>query len=79
MSWPGGMPHLVTLLRNPSHVSPTVSPHLLERSIGRGLAHCVHPLAAWRVASRRYRYIVVAGYGTLGYLAGLIALFIWQP
>jgi hypothetical protein len=44
--------------------------------IGRGLAFCVHPAAAWRVASARGRAFVVAAYAGAGYLSVLAVLLL---
>jgi hypothetical protein len=41
--------------------------------IGRSLAFCVHPLAAWRRGSRA-RAVVVAGYFVASYTMFLLAL-----
>jgi hypothetical protein len=43
----------------------------LELLIGRGLAFCAHPLAAWRVLSTPGRACVVAAYAGAGYVAVL--------
>jgi hypothetical protein len=45
--------------------------------IGRGLALCVHPLAAWRVLSTPGRTFVVAAYAVAGYVAVLGALLLY--
>jgi hypothetical protein len=42
--------------------------------LGRALAACVHPVAAWRSRSRDFRLHVVAGYFIAGYVLTLIAL-----
>jgi hypothetical protein len=44
--------------------------------IGRGLAFCVHPTAAWRVTSVRGRAFVVAAYAGAGYLGVLGVLLL---
>jgi hypothetical protein len=49
----------------------------LETLIGRGLAFCAHPTAAWRVLSRPGRAFVVAAYACAGYVAGLTVLLLW--
>jgi len=41
--------------------------------IGRSLAMCVHPLAAWRRGARA-RLVVVAGYFVASYATFLLAL-----
>jgi hypothetical protein len=44
--------------------------------IGRGLAFCVHPTAAWRVLSKRGRAFVVAAYAGAAYVAVLGVLLL---
>jgi hypothetical protein len=45
-----------------------------ELLIGRGLAFCVHPTAAWRVLSTTGRALVVAAYACAAYVVVLGAL-----
>jgi len=45
-----------------------------EVLIGRSLAACVHPLAAWRSKARSFRVLLLAGYFTAGYVAALATL-----
>jgi hypothetical protein len=45
-----------------------------EMIIGRGLACCIHPSAAWRVLTRQGRALVVGVYATAGFVATLLAL-----
>jgi len=47
-----------------------------EILIGRGLALCVHPLAAWRVLSTPGRAFVVSAYAVGGYVSVLAALLL---
>jgi hypothetical protein len=49
----------------------------VELLIGRGLAFCLHPTAAWRVLSRPRRALVVAAYVAFGYVAVLSALVLF--
>jgi hypothetical protein len=44
--------------------------------LGRSLAFCTHPAAAWRVLSRPGRALVVGAYFAAGYVAVLISLLI---
>jgi hypothetical protein len=44
--------------------------------IGRTIAACVHPYAAWRVLRPSARVVMVSTYATLTYLAVLIGLLI---
>jgi hypothetical protein len=44
--------------------------------IGRTMAACVHPYAAWRVLPREARVVVVSTYATLTYVAVLAALLV---
>ena len=48
--------------------------HWHEVLIGRSLAACVHPMAAWQSKARSFRVLLVAGYFALGYLAVLTAI-----
>ena len=47
-----------------------------EVFIGRSLAMCVHPFAAWRSRARSVRVLVLAGYFAAGYVSVLAALFV---
>jgi hypothetical protein len=49
----------------------------LEVFIGRGLACCLHPTAAWRVLPAAGRAMVVAAYLCAGYGAALTVLLVW--
>jgi hypothetical protein len=42
--------------------------------MGRSLAVCVHPIAAWRSSSQRERLVLVGGYLGAGYVVTFIAL-----
>lgn len=46
----------------------------LEIAIGRSLAFCAHPTAAWRVLSPSRRVLLVAAYFGAGYVGMLVAL-----
>ena len=46
----------------------------IEILVGRGLAFCFNPTAAWRVLSRRGRALVVGAYAGAGFLATLAVL-----
>ena len=48
----------------------------IDLLIGRGLAFCVHPRAAWRVLSTPGRAFVVAAYAGAGYVAVLGVLLL---
>ena len=39
-----------------------------EVFIGRSLAICAHPIAAWRTTVRSFRVVLVAGYFAAAYL-----------
>jgi hypothetical protein len=45
-----------------------------EIVIGRSLAICAHPVAAWHTQSVRYRCVLVGGYVGAGYLLTLAVL-----
>ncbi len=47
-----------------------------ELFLGRTLAVCAHPAAAWRVLSRRGRAFVLGAYFTASYLAVLVTLLV---
>ena len=57
--------------------APTAS--TFEIVIGRSLAACVHPIAAWRHRSKSVRYQVVAGYVLASYVLGLLILLLLGP
>jgi hypothetical protein len=44
--------------------------------IGRGLAYCLHPQAAWRMCSRAGRAFVVCAYAGAGFAATLTLLLL---
>jgi hypothetical protein len=44
--------------------------------VGRTMAACIHPYAAWRVLPRAARVVVVSTYATLTYVAVLITLLV---
>ena len=44
--------------------------------VGRTLAACVHPYAAWRTVRRRDRLLIGAGYFTAGFVSVLAVLFL---
>jgi hypothetical protein len=46
----------------------------VEVLLGRTLAACIHPIAAWRYALRSFRVLLVAGYFTAGFIAVLLAV-----
>ena len=48
--------------------SPRSSSLWHEVLIGRSLAACIHPMAAWRAKARSFRVLLVAGYFALGYV-----------
>ena len=45
-----------------------------EAIVGRGLAYCLNPRAAWRVTSNSGRALVVLAYGIAGFVVTLAAL-----
>jgi hypothetical protein len=45
-----------------------------EVLLGRSLAACAHPFAAWQSRARSFRVLVVAGYFAVGYVAVLAAI-----
>ena len=57
-------------MRPPTDVMP------LEILLGRGLACCVYPRAAWRVLTRTGRAFVVCAYATGGFVMTMTALLL---
>jgi hypothetical protein len=58
-------------------VLPTHSGRASNRTeilLGRSLAACVHPLAAWHARARSFRVLLLAGYFAIGYLTVLATL-----
>jgi hypothetical protein len=49
-----------------------------EILIGRSMAACVHPIAAWHSKARSFRVLLVASYFVVGYLSGLAAFALIQ-
>jgi hypothetical protein len=45
-----------------------------EVLLGRSLAACAHPMAAWQAKARSFRVLLVGGYFIVGYLAVLAAI-----
>jgi hypothetical protein len=48
----------------------------LEIFVGRSLAFCAHPLTAWRVVSRRWRFLMVFAYFVAAYATILSTLLV---
>jgi hypothetical protein len=51
----------------------------MEILIGRSLAVCVHPVAAWRSGSTAARLQFFAGYFVASYLLMFLALLMMRP
>ena len=49
-----------------------------EVLLGRSLAACVHPLAAWRSTMRSFRVLLLAGYFAVGYVVVLASMILLQ-
>jgi len=45
-----------------------------EILVGRSLAACTHPLAAWRSQVRSFRVLLLAGYFAMGYVSVLVTM-----
>lgn len=45
-----------------------------EVLLGRALAACIHPIAAWQYDIRSFRVLLLAGYFTAGFIAVLLAV-----
>jgi hypothetical protein len=52
------------------------SANQIEIALGRTVAACAHPLAAWRTARRSFRLMLVVGYFSLGFSAVLAVLLL---
>jgi hypothetical protein len=48
----------------------------IEVVLGRSLACCAHPAAAWRQLPTSGRVLLIAAYFSAGYLASLLALIV---
>jgi hypothetical protein len=48
-----------------------------EIIIGRGIACCLHPLAAWRVLTKSGRALVVGAYAGMAFFTTLAVLLIF--
>jgi hypothetical protein len=46
----------------------------IETILGRGLAFCCHPFAAWRVLPRSRRLLLAGAYFAASYLTTLLVL-----
>ena len=51
----------------------------LEMLLGRALAACVHPFAAWRRFSMSWRFWIVVAYLATGYVIVLGVLVMLRP
>jgi len=49
-----------------------------EILLGRGLAWCVHPRAAWRVLTRSGRAFVICAYAAGGFVMTMTALLLFS-
>jgi hypothetical protein len=58
--------------------APARASNRYEVMIGRSLAACVHPLAAWRSRVRSFRVLLLAGYFTAGYLTVLVGITLFE-
>ena len=57
-------------------LAPQRPSNRFEIAVGRALAVCVHPYAAWRIASIPGRVRIVIGYAVAAYLTVLGALLL---
>ena len=63
-----------TLGRNPHKNAGTAFAQQTGMCLGRLLAYCAHPFAAWRRVSNSDRALIVATYVGAGYVVTLTAL-----
>lgn len=54
--------------------TPSSSSRWHEVLIGRSLAACIHPMAAWQSRARSFRVLLVAGYFAMGYVTVLATI-----
>jgi hypothetical protein len=54
--------------------TPRSSSRWHEVLLGRSLAACVHPIAAWQSRARSFRVLLVASYFAMGYVTVLAAI-----
>jgi len=45
-----------------------------EVLLGRSIAACVHPMAAWQSRAKSFRVLLLAGYFAMGYVTVLAAI-----
>jgi hypothetical protein len=57
-----------------AHLIPAFRLPRPEILIGRSLAACAHPMAAWQSKARSFRVLLVAGYFAIGYITVLAAI-----
>jgi hypothetical protein len=57
---------------------PRSSSYWHEVLIGRSMAACVHPIAAWQSKVLSFRVLLVASYFVVGYLSALAAIAVIQ-
>ena len=55
---------------------PEQSLYPLDRLLGRILAFCVHPVAAWRVLTPWWRFAILTIYAAAGFLTVLAVLLL---
>ncbi len=67
---------LVGLLRHDSGMKTGLISDSAAAWIGRSLAACVHPYAAWRAFSARKRLMIAVGYFAAGFISVLSALLL---
>ena len=51
----------------------------LELLVGRTLAFCVHPLAAWPLLSKSWRLLILTAYAAAGYVLTFGVLTFGSP
>jgi hypothetical protein len=63
-------------IRSPGSDLAPLEGMALEILIGRSLAFCLHPSAAWRVLSPARRLLLVGAYAGAGYISVLTVLLL---
>jgi hypothetical protein len=60
-------------MSSPKNGMPDTSSRI-EIALGRSMAACAHPVAAWRVLSGPRRFLLAGFYGIVSYVSVLAAL-----
>jgi len=67
---------VASFLRSRAAENRDVTRTQIEIAIGRAMAFCAHPVAAWRILPPAKRALVAGAYFAAGYVAALVGLFV---